>query len=319
MPVVFLIAAAAVLVGVFFAATGRGGELSAETADHAPLDLGPVSAADIALLRPPTSLWGYNMQVTDEALDHIARAMRDRDVTIARLRQQLVNRDLMEPVARPAGAPPTRAEARRPLEVPGDLTAPQPVVVSADPSAPPPAAGPGESEDTQRLSFLKPPGVLVASRSPEPTPPREATQPSEITPPGAVTPPSEPASSAEVTQPNEVVQPRGASPSSEITQPGEAIRPPEATRPPAATQPTEAMPPPLPAPHDIQGPQGWYDTHDRWAGQEQAAHQEAPRQAGAQPATSAPAAGAPGAGSPRPATPDDPGADALSTTEEQGW
>jgi hypothetical protein len=84
-----IIAAVAVLIGVFYAATGRGGELAYEHADHAPLDLGPVSAADVATLRPPTALWGYNMQVTDEALEAIARAMRDRDITIAYLRQQL--------------------------------------------------------------------------------------------------------------------------------------------------------------------------------------------------------------------------------------
>jgi hypothetical protein len=88
-PVVFLITIVAVLVGIFFAATGRGGELSYEHADHAPLDLGPVSAADVGLLRPPTAMWGYNMQVTDEALDRIARAMRERDVTIAYLQDQL--------------------------------------------------------------------------------------------------------------------------------------------------------------------------------------------------------------------------------------
>ncbi len=57
--------------------------------DHAPLDLGPVSATDVALLRPPTALWGYNMQVTDEALEQIAQAVRDRDVTIAFLQQRL--------------------------------------------------------------------------------------------------------------------------------------------------------------------------------------------------------------------------------------
>src|SRR5882757_3535168 len=76
-PVVFLITIAAVLVGIYLAATGRGGELAYEHADHAPLDLGPVSAADIALLRPPTAMWGYSMQVTDGALDQIAKAMRE--------------------------------------------------------------------------------------------------------------------------------------------------------------------------------------------------------------------------------------------------
>jgi hypothetical protein len=86
-----ILVAVVILVGVFFVATGRGGELAYEQADHAPLDLGPVSAADVALLRPPTALWGYNMQVTDEALEQIARAVRDRDVTIAFLQQRLAD------------------------------------------------------------------------------------------------------------------------------------------------------------------------------------------------------------------------------------
>ena len=84
-----------ILAGVFVVATGRGGELAYEQADHAPLDLGPVSATDVALLRPPTALWGYNMQVTDEALDRIARALRDRDIEIAYLQRQLA--DLGQP------------------------------------------------------------------------------------------------------------------------------------------------------------------------------------------------------------------------------
>ena len=97
MPVLFLIAVVAVLAGVFLAATGRGGELAYERVDHAPLDLGPVSAPDVAMLRPPTAMWGYNMQVTDEALDLVARAMRDRDVTIAYLQQELANRISTDP------------------------------------------------------------------------------------------------------------------------------------------------------------------------------------------------------------------------------
>jgi hypothetical protein len=88
-PVVMILVALAILAGVFVAATGRGGELAYEQADHAPLDLGPVSATEVAALRPPTALWGYNMQVTDEALERIAQALRDRDVTIAYLQQRL--------------------------------------------------------------------------------------------------------------------------------------------------------------------------------------------------------------------------------------
>jgi hypothetical protein len=91
MDVLLLLVMIAILVGVFFVAIGKGGELALEQADHAPLDLGPVSATDVALLRPPTALWGYNMQVTDEALDVIARAMRDRDIEIAYLQRQLTD------------------------------------------------------------------------------------------------------------------------------------------------------------------------------------------------------------------------------------
>jgi len=114
-----LIAIAAVLVGIFFAATGRGGELAYEHADHAPLDLGPVTSADIALLRPPTALWGYNMQVTDEALDHIARAMRERDVTIAYLQEQVATLERTGAYAEPRGA-----HAREDPETPVGLPEP---------------------------------------------------------------------------------------------------------------------------------------------------------------------------------------------------
>jgi len=105
-----ILVAVAVLVGVFFVATGRGGELAYEYPDHAPLDLGSVSATDVALLRPPTALWGYNMQVTDEALEKIAQAIRDRDVTIAFLQQRLADvtsqaAPVRQPAEPPAGQP----------------------------------------------------------------------------------------------------------------------------------------------------------------------------------------------------------------------
>ena len=137
-----IIAAVAVLVGVFYAATGRGGELAYEHADHAPLDLGPVSAADVAMLRPPTALWGYNMQVTDEALERVARAMRDRDVTIAYLRQQLAGQG--SDAAPSPDAPLTPSTA--PQFSLASQTAPAPEFPAAlqtvpAPQDPPPAAG----------------------------------------------------------------------------------------------------------------------------------------------------------------------------------
>ena len=103
-----ILVAVVILVGVFWAATGRGGELAYEKADHAPLDLGPVSATDVALLRPPTALWGYNMQVTDEALEAIAQAVRDRDVMIAFLQRRLADltaQTAASPVVSPAAPP----------------------------------------------------------------------------------------------------------------------------------------------------------------------------------------------------------------------
>jgi len=97
-----VLAVVAVLVAVFFAATGRGGELSREHVDYAPLELGSASASDIAMVRPPTAMWGYNVDVTDEALDQIARAVRDRDLTIAYLQQQLAAREMTSATTAPS-------------------------------------------------------------------------------------------------------------------------------------------------------------------------------------------------------------------------
>jgi hypothetical protein len=105
--VVMLLAVVAVLVAVFFVATGRGGELSREHVDYAPLELGSASAADIAMVRPPTAMWGYNVDVTDEALDQIARAVRDRDLTIAYLQQQLAAREMTSATTAPSLVAPS--------------------------------------------------------------------------------------------------------------------------------------------------------------------------------------------------------------------
>ncbi len=127
-----ILVAVAILVGVFFVATGRGGEMAYEQADHAPLDLGPVSPTDVALLRPPTAMWGYNMQVTDEALERIAQAIRDRDVTIAFLQQRMA--DLTVQAAQvPQPAEPPRSD----LPQPADVGAPPGPEHPAEPAAPP--------------------------------------------------------------------------------------------------------------------------------------------------------------------------------------
>jgi len=172
-----IIAVVAVLVGVFYAATGRGGELAYEHADHAPLDLGSVCAADVAMLRPPTALWGYNMQVTDEALERIARAMRDRDVTIAYLRQQLAGQG--PDAAASADAP--LAPSTAPQFSPASQTAPAPEfpaaaqTVPAPQGPPPPAgaeqpAGPKHARPRAPWSYQEPP----SSQAPVPDAPGPA-------------------------------------------------------------------------------------------------------------------------------------------------
>ena len=243
-PVVFLIAVIVVLAGVFFAATGRGGQLAYERVDHAPLDLGPVSAPDIAMLRPPTALWGYNMQVTDEALDSIARAMRDRDVTIAYLQQELANRvsaDRGAPQARPTDELPAASEALHVAELPAASEA----FLAAEPPASEALVTAGNPDAPQSPRAAKPPGVLVA-----PLPPK-ATQPSATAP------------SAEASRPAQATQPSQTLPGSHETlgpqgaydtygwwaQQEEAARDEEARRQGAGqSRPNQADPPKASAP-----------------------------------------------------------------------
>jgi hypothetical protein len=105
-----------VVAGAVLVARGRGGELSVERSDYRELELGPVSATDIALLRPPMGLWGYNMHATDEAMDRIASSIRDRDVRIVAL-EQLVHDLSREPAAQPLSSPyGTPRHRRAPFE-----------------------------------------------------------------------------------------------------------------------------------------------------------------------------------------------------------
>jgi len=109
--VVLLIAGLVILIAVILVAAGRGGELPAERADYAPLDLGPASATDVALLRPPTNAWGYNMQATDEAMAQVAESIRERDIRIVAL-EQLVTDLTREPAPPPLTSPYVGARRR---------------------------------------------------------------------------------------------------------------------------------------------------------------------------------------------------------------
>jgi len=88
-PVILFLAAAAILACVVLAALGRAGEMAAFPSDSPPLRLDDLTAADVALLRPPLALWGYNVSATEEALGVIARSVSARDVEIASLRREL--------------------------------------------------------------------------------------------------------------------------------------------------------------------------------------------------------------------------------------
>jgi hypothetical protein len=274
-PVLFLIAIVVVLVGIFLAATGRGGEMAYEPADHAPLDLGPVSAADIALLRPPTAMWGYNMQVTDEALDQIARAVRERDLTIAYLQEQLADYEghgsYTEPLDARARQDPeiSAAETYGTRETPriAEPFDPEPSAVAAtapqmiglaelferrdDPEV---FSAPPETSDASPEAFSAPPPETPGafpeaySASPEafsaPPPETPGTSPE---PPGAL-------------EPHDALEPHEASQSPEDP---EALEPPRTPlvlkasapkpEPYEATQPSQTLPDPEDA-HDATEP-----------------------------------------------------------------
>jgi hypothetical protein len=165
-PWVLLAAAVVIVVGSIVVAIGRGGELARAPADIRPLDTHIVTAADVALLRPPAALWGYDMRATDEALNMVARTVTERDVEIATLRRQLA--DMQSAAARTregdqdrtgdlgrAGEPGVTAPGRRPPAVPMHPGADGPMRVPVDTkqwstwARPGPAAPPEEDDEQQ--------------------------------------------------------------------------------------------------------------------------------------------------------------------------
>ncbi|MGN6679156.1 MAG: hypothetical protein ACTHKL_15440 [Streptosporangiaceae bacterium] len=86
---VLLAAAIAILVGVVAVAMGRGGEIARSQRDVPVRPPRIRSAADVARLRLPIGLLGYQEHATDEALDAAARLIADQDDEIARLRDEV--------------------------------------------------------------------------------------------------------------------------------------------------------------------------------------------------------------------------------------
>jgi hypothetical protein len=113
---VLFAAAAAILCGMVVVAIGRGGELVLFAPDLRPLDPEIMTAADVALLRPPVSLWGYDRRATHEALNMVARTVTERDVEIATLRRQLA--DLQSAAEKPPNPGPAGTGTAGPLPPP---------------------------------------------------------------------------------------------------------------------------------------------------------------------------------------------------------
>jgi len=143
--VVLLIAAVAIIVGVVAVARGRGGELAHFAADAPRWDAELATAADVALLRPPSALFGYSVQATDDALGQIALLVTERDAQIASLRSRIAElQDRLETLTAqgPAAAdrqqpapPPTEARSG-PVRRPGrPATRPDPQTRPGSPDA----------------------------------------------------------------------------------------------------------------------------------------------------------------------------------------
>ena len=157
MLVVLLMAAAVILVGMIVVAIGRGGEMAEFTADVRPVDTDIETAADVALLRPPVALWGYDRRSTDEALNLVARTVTERDVEIATLRRRIADmQSAREPgaAAQPGQAGPgspaspfLRRQAS-PTEPPPAEKQPWSAWDRLGPASPPDQGEPAEPEET---------------------------------------------------------------------------------------------------------------------------------------------------------------------------
>jgi hypothetical protein len=149
--IVLLVAAAAILGGVVVAALGRAGEMATFAGDTAPIELDEVSATDVALLRPPMSLWGYNAQATEDALRVIARSVTARDVEIATLRRELADLQSRQDGVRTTGRGDRPVTAAGPASAAGPATAASPAstarpATAASPAGPAGPTGPPASQ-----------------------------------------------------------------------------------------------------------------------------------------------------------------------------
>ncbi len=161
MTVIVLITAALIVLAAIAVGLGRGGEMAHFAAAATSFDPDVGTAADVALLRPPIALLGYDVQATSNALGKIAHTMSERDVEIEELRGRIA--ELQDQVAELA------AEQARAAPRPAGFAAPPP------PPAPPERPGAQAAPDSQ--APLRPP--VSRFRPAPPLPPRAPRLPQE--------------------------------------------------------------------------------------------------------------------------------------------
>jgi hypothetical protein len=246
--VVLLAVAAVILIGVVAVAVGRGGELDPAETDYRPVDLDEVTSTDVALMRPPTALFGYHRESTDVAFGQIARAISDREVEIATLRRQLAEQLPVRTSPALRADPSLRPEPLAPESAFGTGPRPDttgPVTKAGPPTRPParlPAEAPARLPD-EPLGGPPAGGQWQATRAqgpgPEPSlPPRPVSSwpPPATTKAGSLLPEPMPNSSMPHTPWTVRDQAQGPGPDSPAVAPGTSL-------PSGSTQP----PGPLPA------------------------------------------------------------------------
>jgi len=197
--VLLLLAGAVILAGVVAVAMGHGGEMAEFPSDYVPPTLGDLlTATDVAMLRPPGALWGYNTQVTDEALSRIAQIVTERDVEIAVLRQQLADARSGTRAAPSAGsatlasailAEPEPAAAAEPVAAEPEAAEPE----AAEPEAAEPEAAEPEAAEPEAAEPEAAEPELPEAEAAEPElPEAEAAEPA----PGAAAQDEAPAAPA---------------------------------------------------------------------------------------------------------------------------
>ncbi len=127
---VLLAAALAILAGVVAVAMGHGGEMAEFSPDRPARAFRLTSAADVAALRLPVGLLGYQQQSADEALRAVMVVLAEHEAEIARLRADLAGRSPADP-----GQAGTPSPAPAPCPDPG----PSPASSAAPASPVPPA------------------------------------------------------------------------------------------------------------------------------------------------------------------------------------